>query len=255
MKKYILVVAVICTVVVISCKHNPMMPTPSQVSNSSGNNNSGNNNNGNGGNTGNNNDSSGNNNLIDTGVCFQRDILPIFLSNCGQFGCHDAVTSSDGYQFTDYASIVKRGVKSSTASGSKVYRKITATSKYDIMPPPPNSPLTTEQKNLIRDWINLGAPNTTNCALKCDTNNFTFAADIKPIIYKYCVGCHSGPSASNGIKFETYTDIQSSAKIGELLGVIQHKTGYSPMPRGGTMVPDCEIRQIQKWIDAGMLNN
>jgi hypothetical protein len=31
--------------------------------------------------------------------------------------------------------------------------------------------------------------------------------------------------------------------------------GYSAMPKGGNKLADCQITQVQKWIQAGALNN
>jgi hypothetical protein len=44
------------------------------------------------------------------------------------------------------------------------------------------------------------------------------------------------------------------ADNGRLMGSIKQLTGYSAMPVGGKLA-DCEITQIQKWVNAGKLNN
>ena len=38
------------------------------------------------------------------------------------------------------------------------------------------------------------------------------------------------------------------------MGAITHATGFIPMPNGGGKLADCEISQLQKWIDNGALN-
>ena len=80
------------------------------------------------------------------------EVLPIFQNNCATSGCHDAKSSESGYAFNDYASIMK-AVQPGNASKSEVYQAITGTIK--IMPP--NYPLTTSQRTLIRLWIEQGA--------------------------------------------------------------------------------------------------
>ncbi|MBL7976522.1 MAG: hypothetical protein JNJ85_16510, partial [Candidatus Kapabacteria bacterium] len=57
--------------------------------------------------------------LVDS-VCFSRDVLPIFLSNCGMSGCHDATTHAEGYNLTTYSGIM-RGIVAYNPSGSKCY--------------------------------------------------------------------------------------------------------------------------------------
>jgi len=92
----------------------------------------------------------------------------------------------------------------------------------------------------------------------CDLNNVTFAATVKPILQASCFACHSNSNATssgNGIRLENYTDVQNLAKNGKLMGVVRHSSGYLPMPDGGGKLSDCEINQLQKWIDNGTLNN
>ncbi|HLN73020.1 MAG: hypothetical protein ACM3O8_01280 [Methylococcaceae bacterium] len=91
----------------------------------------------------------------------------------------------------------------------------------------------------------------------CDLENVTFAATIKPILQASCYTCHSNSNYVNqgsGIKLENYDDVKIQASS-RLMGSIKHEPGYIPMPNGGGKLPDCEINQIQKWIDNGMPNN
>src|SRR5690349_8075119 len=50
----------------------------------------------------------GGTNSGDTALCFERDILPIFQSNCAKSGCHDAASAQDGYVFTSYQTITAK---------------------------------------------------------------------------------------------------------------------------------------------------
>ena len=224
----------------IGCQHKPPTPVPQQPAQGSNDTTGGNNN---GGNT------------VDTGICFTRDILPIFISNCAKSACHDAVTKSDGYQFTDYNSIVSKDFVPGNADATELYEKITEDKPDKIMPPPPANALTAEQRDLIRRWINEGAKNTTNCSTPCDTNKFAFAADIQPIMDKYCKGCHSGTSAPLGIVLDSYSGVVAAANSGRLIGVIKHEAGFAPMPQGGNKLSDCEVIKIEKWIGSGKQNN
>ncbi|MCB0697172.1 MAG: c-type cytochrome [Chitinophagaceae bacterium] len=237
MKKFLFYIACFVTsmVVVVACQHKYDGPLPATADTSAS--------------------SNSGNNGTDTGICFTRDILPIFVSNCAKAGCHDAATRSEGYQLTDYASIVSKKFVAGNANATEIYEKITEDNTKDIMPPPPASPLTQEQRNLIKRWIDEGGKNTTNCSVPCDTNNFKFTADIQPMINKYCTGCHSGSGASGGILLDNYVNITAANKDGSLLGSIKHEFGFKPMPDGGGMLSDCEIKQVEKWVNDGMLNN
>jgi mono/diheme cytochrome c family protein len=93
------------------------------------------------------------------------------------------------------------------------------------------------------------------CQSLCDTTNFIFNAVIKPLITDKCQGCHSGTAASGGIDLSTYNGIKAKVTDGRLWGSINHLPGYSPMPKNGNKLSDCEIKQIRKWIEAGSPNN
>lgn len=241
MKKYISLFLFLAATLMLGygCKHEPEV-APQPVNNGN-----------NGGGNGNN----GNNGTDDSTICFERDILPIFTSNCVQSGCHDAISRQDGYQFTDYNSIVSKDFVAGNADATELYEKITEDRQDKIMPPPPNNPLTAEQIALIRRWINEGAKNTTNCATKCDTNTYTYSGAVQPMLAKNCYGCHSSSAPSGGIVLDDYTDVKAIATAGDLLGAIRHEQGYSAMPQGANKLKDCEIRQVEKWAEAGMLNN
>lgn len=202
----------------------------------------------------------GGNNPIDstpitTGVCFQRDILPIFVSNCAKSGCHNTQSHKEGYTLDTYARIVSKGIKPGNAAGSDIYKSIITTDIGDRMPQAPNAPLTTQQISMIRQWIDEGAKNTVNCISACDPAAFTFAATIKPILDANCLGCHNNSSAGGGINFSAYSGVQAAAISGRLLGSVTHSTGFSPMPQGGAKLSDCKIQQITNWINAGAPNN
>ena len=192
---------------------------------------------------------------VDTGICFTRDILPIFISNCAKSGCHDAASHQEGYVFTSYETITAKKFVPGRPDKTELYEAITEEDEDDIMPQPPNAPLTGEQITLIRNWILQGAPNTSGCGNNCDSTLFTFSRIIQPMVNKYCKGCHNEVLSSGGYNFESYDGILKSVTNRRILGALNHETGYLPMPRGGNKLSDCEISQFRKWIDNGSLNN
>jgi hypothetical protein len=90
-------------------------------------------------------------------VCFDRDILPIFVNSCGMAGCHDG-SGHGGRGFNSYASI-SREVVAGNPNKSNLYTAITDTWGFNLMPP--NQPLSIENRTLIRVWIEQGAAETT----------------------------------------------------------------------------------------------
>lgn len=225
-------------IMAIACQHKANTPSPVTT---------GTNNNGN--NTG------GNNNTVDTGICFSRDILPIFISNCTGSGCHNTTDRADGYVFTSYETITAKDFTKGNAGETKLYKAITDNDPKDRMPKAPSAPLTNAQITLIARWINEGANNKSNCGIPCDSNNFTYNAAIKPMMDTYCKGCHSGASASKGVVLDTYDGVKNATLNGKLLQAIRQEAGVSAMPSGGAKLSTCQITQVQKWATAGAPNN
>lgn len=172
-------------------------------------------------------------------------------AGCAMAGCHDAVSHKEGLNLTTYKGILKI-VSPRNASGSKLYKEIIRTGK-DRMPPPPMPAMATDQLAKIQKWINQGAVN--NVCDKCDTTDFKYSTAIKPLLATKCVGCHNSASLGGGVDLATYAAVKTSALSGKLLGSVKWTAGISAMPKGGAKMPDCEITQIQKWINAGTPNN
>ncbi len=187
-------------------------------------------------------------------VYFGNTVLPLLVSNCGMSGCHDEASHKDGIIVTDYYSLMNSDIIDiGNANNSDLIEAITENDPDDIMPPPPSAPLTTEQINAIRTWINQGAK-FNNC-VGCDTLNYTFNAYILPIIQTNCSGCHSGGSPDANLVLTNYAEISSIANNGSLMHSLNGTGGYSIMPKNTSGLQSCKITQIQKWINDGAPNN
>lgn len=184
-------------------------------------------------------------------ICFESDVLPVFISSCARSHCHDATLHKEGYTLNNYNNIVRKGITPGNAGKSKLYR-VLFESGEDRMPP--EGPLTQAQKDAIAKWINQGAKNTVNCNCSCDPTQYSFSGVIKPLIDYQCVGCHKSGSLGGNINLSGYSSIKAQVTNGKLYGSVTHATGFSPMPQG-TKLSDCQITQIKSWIDAGALNN
>ena len=186
-------------------------------------------------------------------ACFQRDIIPVLLSSCAISGCHDAITAEEEFKFIDYPNVL-RAVSAYNPTNSKLYEVITRTDLEDRMPPPPYNALPEQQIDSIYSWIKNGAMNEF-CGEPCDTvSEISFASHIWPIINTNCKGCHSGASPSGGINLLNYADVNSVASVGKLVGAVQRKSPFFPMPPSGSLSL-CKVRQIEMWVQNGFLNN
>ena len=93
----------------------------------------------------------------------------------------------------------------------------------------------------------------------CDTATAKFAVFVSPLLTSKCAtsGCHSAASSSAGINLEGHTAMKNyiSRNQSAFFGSINHSSGFSAMPKGGSKFSTCDISKLQIWVNAGMLNN
>ncbi len=190
-------------------------------------------------------------------VIFQYEVLPILVSNCAMSGCHDEESHKDGVILTDYENTMKL-VRPGKPNKSELIEYLAVWGSEDddddVMPPPPMSPLSEQEYLTIKTWIEQGAENII-CTPACDTTVYTFSGAVYPIIEQSCLGCHNNDNEQGDINLEGYDNVKALADNGKLLGSIEWEAGYVPMPPSGSKLPDCQIAQIRKWIDAGAPND
>ncbi|MBK9017723.1 MAG: hypothetical protein IPM82_28805 [Saprospiraceae bacterium] len=141
------------------------------------------------------------------GVCFERDVLPIFQSNCTQSGCHNSASREAGYDLSNYNGILK-AVEPGNYKHSEAYSVITKTVGEEAMPPSPYNHLTDEQITTISLWIEEGAKNSTCASTTCDTTGVTLSGSVMPLLQTYCNGCHGGSAPSGDINLTNYNGIK-----------------------------------------------
>lgn len=175
--------------------------------------------------------------MADT-LCFSRDILPIFNSNCAMAKCHDAITHEEGFTLTSYSGIMK-GIKAGSLNQSKLYREINENAM------PPDKALPDSLKARISTWIQQGALNNDCPTNDCDTNNVTLQKTIKPLIAVQCLGCHSGNNPSAGINFENDTQIEDFREI--IACAVMHGQDCKTMPPNNVNLTDCDKAKFRIW--------
>lgn len=189
----------------------------------------------------------------DPTLCFERDILPIFVSQCATSGCHDAGSHKKGYILDSYDNITAKGIVPGNYAASRIYMSVTGTTEE--MMPEDGAPLSSEQIALIKRWIIAGALKDSACGSPCDSNNYTYSSGIQPLMGQYCTSCHSGSSPQGNLVLTTYEEVKDAVQNRNLIKSVKYTTGYSGMPKGNLHLSDCQIRQLEKWIDSGMQHN
>lgn len=200
-------------------------------------------------------------------VCFTGDILPIFTSNCAIAGCHDGGGESHR-AMNSYADIMP-DISPGNPGASGIYKAIIAKWNNRM---PPAQPLSLENREKIRIWIEQGAiessaacPTTINAGPGGNTptvKRACFTRDVFPVIVSRCAttGCHDAVSHKEGYNYTTYTSIRNSVSPGNpansrFLNVIKFGSGESKMPPAGSpQLSVAEIDSIGKWIGYGALN-
>lgn len=93
----------------------------------------------------------------------------------------------------------------------------------------------------------------------CDTTSVTYTLNILPILETYCYVCHSAQlvaeGGGGGYNLQDISVLQTLANNGHLYGAVSHATGYSPMPKYGNILSNCDISTFRIWINNGALNN
>lgn len=89
----------------------------------------------------------------------------------------------------------------------------------------------------------------------CDTTNIQYSLHITPILNASCIACHSNILASGGVILDNYTDVKKYADSGQLVGCVQHQSGFKPMPQGQQKLSQCTLDKISAWVAAGAPNN
>lgn len=134
-------------------------------------------------------------------VCFQENILPIFVTKCSISGCHNSSSHAAGYNFSDYEGIMK-GVKPKHPYQSEVFNVIRGNNPSM----PVGQKLDEKEVTYIKLWIKMGAQNTSNCS-SCDTSSYSYSGRIKPVITTWCIGCHNSTNAGGNYDFSTYNGV------------------------------------------------
>lgn len=193
-------------------------------------------------------------------VYFERDVLPVLISNCAKSGCHDETTRADGVVLTSFENTFSTGdVIPGDPEESDLYERLVEDRLQRRMPPAPAAPLAQDQIDLIFTWISQGAQNLscgdTSTVGECDTTDISYSVHIQPVLNTYCVGCHKGANPSGGVSLDSHVGVAQVAASGKLLGSIYHLDGFVPMPQNGDPLSACTIAQVKAWVDSGTPDN
>ena len=91
--------------------------------------------------------------------------------------------------------------------------------------------------------------------LDCNTTSLAYTEHILPIIENNCYSCHDMANNFGNVTLEGHSNLLQYVNNNQLLGVIRHDSGFSPMPKNAPQLLECEIQKIEQWIADGAPNN
>lgn len=78
----------------------------------------------------------------------------------------------------------------------------------------------------------------------------SFAKDVKPIVTKYCLGCHSGNGAMAGLKLDALVQSNDFTTTLDQWGKVASRLSQNTMPPQGMPRPtENERQRISTWVD------
>lgn len=86
----------------------------------------------------------------------------------------------------------------------------------------------------------------------CESADLTYTNFAGAFLNSNCAtsGCH-GEGTVTTFEMHNYATAFSAVGFNRIIGAINHDTGFSPMPKGGTKLSDCNIEKMTTWIQDG----
>ncbi len=89
----------------------------------------------------------------------------------------------------------------------------------------------------------------------CDTTDITWQNTVAEILQRNCVECHGPDRSYNNVRHDSYESEMIVVNDGRLRCVINHDSGCPQMPFQRGQLPECELKQINLWLDNGAPEN
>lgn len=198
----------------------------------------------------------------DGGLTFERDVRPVFVEHCAK--CHGTKTRKADLNLNAFAD-VRRGGESGPVivAGQPQESLLLEMIDSGAMPPEEEPPLSVEQVDLIRRWIESGAESTSHTS---DSQSAEVVyQDVVPLVLRRCVMCHGPEYQMGGLDLREHSLMRKGGSSGAAFvagrpdeslmvkRVVEQlcppeadigESGIEPM------TPD-ELSKLQSWIAVG----
>jgi hypothetical protein len=167
-------------------------------------------------------------------------------------------------------------VEAGNLADSYLYEVVTLDEEDDMFMPPKGGPLSPEQIDVLKRWIEEGAKASAGGGGSADmSNGISFHDHILPLIEDRCLDCHSEPYVKNGrtihpkagLRLDTYESVIKGNLDGTIVekGNAEESTLYAVvtlddddpeiMPPKGEPLTEEEINMLKQWIEEGAKEN
>lgn len=140
-------------------------------------------------------------------VDFVQHIKPVLETTC--LSCHGQEKPKAGLRLISRADALKGGENGPALvpgkpTASRLYTSLVLAADQDELMPPKSKggPLSKEKTDLIRRWIEQGAPWPDTVKL-ATARKIDFARDIQPILEFSCVACHRDGHSEGSLRLDT----------------------------------------------------
>ena len=88
--------------------------------------------------------------------------------------------------------------------------------------------------------------------MTCETDGLTYNSVVADILNtsRATSSCHAS-NTNTTFPMGDYTEAFAAVGEGRIIGAINHESGFSQMPKGGTKLDDCTIDKLTSWINDG----
>lgn len=190
-----------------------------------------------------------------TGNTLQAQAITLLQNKC--YACHGTVASGGISQINNPDSLIASGVLiAGNPDGSAIYTAAVAGRM-----PIGSSVLTATELDILRQWIAAGAQKPTDSTSVSAPVQIPLTASYASIqaniITPKCIYCHSGSTAKDGVKLDSYTAVKNyisstSPSRTKLYSITA--SGEMP-PRPDVGLTTNELKVLGDWITAGAPNN
>ena len=202
-------------------------------------------------------------------IDFAEDVKPILESTC--VSCHGPEKPKGSFRLDTRAGAIKGGDDGTALvpgdpKKSPLYTSTILPAGHDDIMPPKGDPLSKEQTEVLRRWIEEGAPWPDNLVLK-QTKRIDFVKDIQPLLEVNCLGCHREGNPKGKLRLDNKLDAFKGGDDG--LAIVPFRPKQSPLYTSTVLPPDHddlmppsnkggplpkeETDLLSSWIEQGAL--